>query len=366
VARRGKSEELQGEKLIALQQKFKTVGILVIDEKSMIGQDVFRLIDLRLKEARPHHRHNPFGGVSVVLLGDWRQLPPVGDSALFNSKVKNPMGYNLYQLFVKTVILEKVQRQDGDEEKPFREELQRLGDGKFTKEDWLKWQCRSMDKLEPEERQDFLQNGLLACALKKDMVQHNIAKVKDTGNPIAPIFASNSSKEAARDSSDRACGLVSKIILSRGAVFRLTSNLWTEAGLTNGAVGVVHSIIYAENTSPPALPVAIIATFQDYIGPSLVPDAPPGTPKLVPICPVKRDWFSNKTHCSRTMLPMILGYALSIHKLQGSTCEKVILNPGLTEFAAGLLLVGATRTKSFKGLTEEVPTMSTDLALNME
>jgi ATP-dependent exoDNAse (exonuclease V) alpha subunit len=179
--------------------------------------------------------------------------------------------------------------------------------------------------------------------------------VKDTGNPIAPIFASNSSKEAARDSSDQACGLVSKIILSKGAVFRLTLNLWTEAGLTNGAVGVVHSIIYAENTSPPALPVAIIATFQDYIGPSLVPDAPLGTPKLVPICPVKRDWFSNKTHCSRTMLPMILGYALSIHKLQGSTCEKVILNPGLTEFAAGLLLVGATRTKSFKGLTFEPP-----------
>jgi ATP-dependent exoDNAse (exonuclease V) alpha subunit len=48
------------------------------------------------------------------------------------------------------------------------------------------------------------------------------------------------------------------------------------------------------------------------------------------------------------MLPLILGYSLSIHKLQGSTCERVILNPGKKKFAPGLLLVVATRTKSFE------------------
>ena len=51
------------------------------------------------------------------------------------------------------------------------------------------------------------------------------------------------------------------------------------------------------------------------------------------------------------MVPMIVGYALSIHKLQGSTCDQIILNPGPTEFAAGLLLVGATQTKTYEGLT---------------
>ena len=47
---------------------------------------------------------------------------------------------------------------------------------------------------------------------------------------------------------------------------------------------------------------------------------------------------------------MVLGYAMTIHRLQGDTVDKVILNPGDTEFALGLLLVGATRTKSFEGL----------------
>jgi len=59
------------------------VGLLVIDEKSMIGQEVFWMISERLKEARPNFVEFLFGNLSVVLLGDWRQLPPVGDSLLF-------------------------------------------------------------------------------------------------------------------------------------------------------------------------------------------------------------------------------------------------------------------------------------------
>jgi hypothetical protein len=103
-------------------------------------------------------------------------------------------------------------------------------------------------------------------------------------------------------------------------VFRLTSNLCTKTGLTNGTVGRIHAIIYSENQQPPSLPAGIIATFDDYKGPPFLPNLV----KSVPIVPVRRDWHANKIHCTRTMLPIILGNALSIHKLQGSTCEQVI------------------------------------------
>ena len=343
---KSKLDPLQGDRLQALQERFENVGILVIDEKSMIGQEVFSQVSQRLQEARPHACHLPFGGLSVILLGDWKQLPPVCDSSLYNDKAKKPMGYNLYQLFKDTIIFDQIQRQEGEEQKPFREELKRLGDGEFSLSDWHKWRARSLDLLPPGERKIFLKNGIYACALKKDMVDHNIRKVKENGEPVAPIFAETSPKGITKESSERACGLVDKIILSRKTVFRLTSNLWTKAGLTNGAVGVVHSIIYEQNVKPPSLPIAIIATFEDYIGPSYLPHIP----RSVPICPVKRDWMTNKVHCSRVMLPIILGYALSIHKLQGTTCDKVILNPGEKEFASGLLLVGASRTKTYQGL----------------
>ncbi|KAL8585501.1 hypothetical protein ACOMHN_064249 [Nucella lapillus] len=182
------------------------------------------------------------------------------------------------------------------------------------------------------------------------MVRHNIEKVKANNQPIALIKAERKPKgEAYKTSAERDSGLTSVIALSKDTVFRLFCNLWTEAGLTNGAVGNVYDIVYAPNTKPLELPVAVIGIFDDYCGPLFLPDVP----KSVPICPVQRTWISNKIHCSRTMLPIILGYALSIHKLQGSTLDKVILNAGLKEFALGLLFVGASRVKRFEDLTFE-------------
>jgi hypothetical protein len=61
-------------------------------------------------------------------------------------------------------------------------------------------------------------------------------------------------------------GLPNNIILCKGTKFRLTVNLWTAAGLTNGAKGTVHSVIYKEGEKPPQLPVAIIGVFDKYNG----------------------------------------------------------------------------------------------------
>jgi hypothetical protein len=141
--------------------------------------------------------------------------------------------------------------------------------------------------------------------------------------------------------------LPNNIILCKGTKFRLTVNLWTAAGLTNGAKGTFHSVIYKEGEKPPQLPVAIIGVFDKYNGAQFDSSADLDMPdNAIPICPVSRKFFSGKKDCTRLMLPMILGYAMSIHRLQGDTMGKVILNPGETEFALGLLLVGATRTKT--------------------
>jgi hypothetical protein len=130
--------------------------------------------------------------------------------------------------------------------------------------------------------------------------------------------------------------------ICKGAKFRLTSNLWTAIGLTNGAKGVVHRIIYAEGSKPPELPAAVIGTFKHYIGLRWK-----GMEKEVPIGLVSRKIFSGLKDSTWGMLSILLGYALSVHKLQRDTVDKVIPNPGKTEFALGLLLVGATRCLFF-------------------
>lgn len=61
----------------------KHVGLLIIDEKSMIGQKIFYYVHKRLQEVFPEQADKPFGGMSIFLLGDWKQLPPVLDTALY-------------------------------------------------------------------------------------------------------------------------------------------------------------------------------------------------------------------------------------------------------------------------------------------
>jgi ATP-dependent DNA helicase PIF1 len=221
--------------------------------------------------------------------------------------------------------------------------------------DWNRWQCRTLDTLPDVEKAAFLEHGTLACARKIDMVDHNQSKVRELQQPIALIKAVNNPKAEGNKEGDEG-GLPNNIILCKGTKFRLTANLWTAAGLTNGAKGTVHSIIYKEGEKPPQLPVAVIGVFDKYNGAQFDWSADLHMPEnAIPICPVSRQFFSGKKDCTRLMLPMILGYAMSIHRLQGDTMGKVILNPGVTEFALGLLLVGATRTKTFEGLAFTSP-----------
>ena len=339
-------EPLKGPKLLALQQKFKDVGIIVIDEKSTLGQCLFALVNARLKEIRPHQRHQPFAGFSILLVGDWRQLAPIGDRPLYEKKTKGSPGHQLYRLFTSALTFHEVHRQAGPQQELFRSEIHRLATGKFNQQDWRRWESRTLDNLSPSEKKEFIDHGIRACALKKDMVQHNIMKVKSLGTPFALISAEDHPPELTKGAAERSSGLPGHILLGQGTTVRLTSNLWTSHGLVNGAEGIVQAVLYSPDQGPPQLPTAVIVTFKDYRGPSCLPNIH----GAVPICPTLRTWRIGTKSYSRRMIPLLLGYAMSIHKLQGSTCGRVILNAGTREFATGLMLVGSTRTRAFEDL----------------
>ena len=165
-------DALSSDSLYELQKKFEKIGVLIIDEKSMIGQRLLHMADMRLREIFPHRRETIFGGLSIVLIGDWKQLPPVGDSSLFEAKGKCAAGYNLYSTFSDVVTFSKIERQTGDSQQDFREELGCLAEGKFTIEDYNKWKSRILDMLLPSEQEEFNLDATMACSENKYMVQH--------------------------------------------------------------------------------------------------------------------------------------------------------------------------------------------------
>ncbi len=127
--------------------------------------------------------------------------------------------------------------------------------------------------------------------------------------------------EASRISDDEAGG---QSVLHKGHVM-LSANIWVELGLVNGALGSVVRICYAREHCPPDLPIAVTVKFDFYNGPTLAD----GT---VPICPLQRTWFSTAKQCSHLQLPLRLAWAVTIHKSQGLTLDKVVIDVGKRVF----------------------------------
>ena len=67
-----------------LQDRLKDIRYIIIDEKSMVGRRMLALIDMWLRQAFPEHNNEPFGGRSIIMFGDFGQLPPVLDLPMYN------------------------------------------------------------------------------------------------------------------------------------------------------------------------------------------------------------------------------------------------------------------------------------------
>ena len=145
---------------------------------------------------------------------------------------------------------------------------------------------------------------------------------------------------ASKASPDDATGLDPIICIAQGARVMLTSNLWVDTGLVNGAMGTVSAICYKRGEAPPNLPVSVMIHFDSYSGPTY----PDGT---VPIIPIRRSWSMFGVPCSRLQLPLKLAWAVTIHKAQGLTLDKVVIDIGKREFSSGLTFVACSRVRSY-------------------
>ena len=108
-----------------LQKRWENCKYIVLDEKSMVGRKLLSRMDARLRDAFPEKQNEMFGGCSILLLGDFAQLPPVGDVPLFNLHPQvrgNPetvmasnKGRALYMSLTESITLDRIMRQQGED-----------------------------------------------------------------------------------------------------------------------------------------------------------------------------------------------------------------------------------------------------------
>ena len=91
--------------------------------------------------------------------------------------------------------------------------------------------------------------------------------------------------------------------------------------------------------------------FNEYYGPDFLSYGS----KIVPIFPVTRQFEFKGVPCSRKQFPLRLAYAITVHKSQGLTLLRVVLNINQREHCPGLSYVAISRVKALDGILFESP-----------
>lgn len=163
--------------------------------------------------------------------------------------------------------------------------------------------------------------------------EHNLNTLRASGQAIVTNKAVHSGPNASKASTDDSGGLGPSICIACGARAMLIFNLWTQAGLANGAMGFVAAICYICG-GPPDLPsvVVVMVHFDSYHGGTY-------SDSTIPIVPVRHTWYNAGVRSSRLQLPLKLAWAITIHKAQGLTLDKAIIDIATREFSSGLTVI---------------------------
>ncbi len=297
-------------------------------------------------------------------VGDFGQIPPVGDRALFSpiSETAKPLaneGILAYRQFQCAVTLTHVVRK---QDTTFRDLLLRFRDGKISEADWrlladscMKQQYQQQQQFsgtsirntdEIDEQLTPLHDNIIRLFSTTSKVHtFNLeSRIRVCGAACANIKATHSGVGAEDASVEDAGGLEAIAHLGRGARVMLRVNINTKLGLVNGARGVLEELIFRPNQAPPDMPVAAMVRFDGYSGDSL-PDG------CVPIKPVTRRWTGRTgAFKTRTQIPLDLAWAITVHKSQGITLDQAVIDIGKEDFSAGLAFVALSRVRTLQGL----------------
>jgi len=295
----------------------------------MLSPRTFELLDALGRKIR--YVNKPFGGIQLILLGDFCQLPTVGDKYFCFE------AFNWDDCIDKTFYLDEIVRQKDD---LFQNVLNKIRLGICDDNVKKVLSSRLNEKL---DNSIIEKNGIIPTILySRKMAVHKYNKKKekellDNKNQFYQYQCyykyskncSKSSKDFLKDMIDKNSRIKDKLMLVLYSQVMINVNI-SDLKLVNGSRGIIVGFSECEHHYP-------IVRFLDG--------------REIKI--TEHEWTianDNKTWVKKFQIPLKLAWALTIHKSQGMSLDYVCTDIGNSIFEYGQVYVVLSRVRNLEGL----------------
>jgi len=321
----------------AKREDLESVDVLVIDEISMLPGYLFTRLDALLRFVRKSKA--PFGGVQLIVMGDFMQLPPVSkkgektkDGELLDSgfcirtEAWKSAGF-------RALYLDKVRRA---KDPKLKRVLASIAADKVDD------RTRELIRSRLGESKDPAKKYMTLFTTNKDVKSYNLEKLAQNPNPEKRLAIRCLGDSKRWESIKKSNGLEDFCQLKVGATVMLTANI-SDSNLVNGSLGEVVSIdsegctVFFNDGSSKYI------EYKDYnhIEKVLIRKEKRGKKEV--------EIFEEQITSVVQAIPLKLGYAISVHKSQGQTFSAVEVDLSYV-FALGLGYVALSRVASLDDL----------------
>jgi hypothetical protein len=311
----------------------RSLDLLIIDEISMVRADLLDAVDDSLRRYRDHYK--PFGGVQLLMIGDIQQLAPVAkdsDWALLKNYYDSPYFFDsiaLKKSSYRTIELKKVYRQQDNE---FIELLNKIRENKADSHVLSELNKRYIPNFKPKKEDGFIR-----------LTTHNYQSQQINRSELSLLTGSSYSFHAKvkDDFPQTSYPADETLILKKGAQVMFLKND-VEHRYYNGMIGTVT---YVDSTTIMVQPKDSDEAFElepaEWTNSKYVLDN-------------ANNEISEEVMGVFSQYPLRLAWAITIHKSQGLTFDRAIIDAHLS-FAHGQTYVALSRCRSLNGIVLETP-----------